>query len=235
MSTLLIFMLLAGEAPEAQAREPSVEQPTAIMDVTDDPGRAQERNGVRWQEWVRGPGVKWFKCGARGVACDEFSLVVRNRSSSTLRCRGAIRYPQPNPDGMTDTERTIIVPVGKTWTVVRADAPIDAKDVVREADCTAEPPLPPSSKPAECKSTITHSVDLANYYTKAAQDAQQEGPVFLEFTLGASPANPTDIKVLQTSLYPEIDAAAVRMFGDIQMTTNCVGQRFRSMAVFRLD
>ena len=231
MSAMLFLVLLAADAPGKSAPAHA----TAIMEVTDHPYKLVERNGVMWTEALfKAPGDS-FECGSPGVPCLTEFLKVENRSSTTLRCRGKIHYPQPNANEIKDVERTVIVPRNRAWNVVRAEAPADMLPTSYEVDCTPEPALPVLDTPSECKSKVIRPADPAAYYTQDAQDALHEGPVFLEFTLAASPGTPSDIEVIQTSAYPDLDAAAVRMFGEIRMTTNCPGKRFRTVTSFKLD
>lgn len=229
MPALLILLVLAVDAPE----KPPPTQSTAIMDVTDRPPNIIERNGVRWAE-RQSRRAQAPDCGSPKQACQTDLVDVSNYSRSTLRCHAKIHYAQPNDSAIGDSERTVIVPVNKTWTVVRADAPLAMTLASYEVDCIPEPALTPLGNPPECKLKITRPVDPDAYFPKESQDALHEGPVFVEFTLASESATPSGIKVIQTSTYPELDSAAVRMFADVPMTTNCAGKRFRTMVSFRI-
>ena len=227
----MILMLLAADA-DTPSRNVPAGQATAIMDVTDRPPDMVERNGVRWGE--RLTSYEDADCGTPKTKCHMHEIEVTNYSRSTLRCRGKIHYPQPNDNGIRDADRTVIVPVNKSWRLVSANVPLWMLATSREVDCKPEPELAPLDNPPECKLKITRPVDINDYFPKESQDAMHEGPVFVEFTLALESGVPTDITMIQTSTYPELDAAALRMFGQVEMSTNCPGKRYRTMALFRL-
>ena len=176
-----------------------------------------------------------FNCGTPQTGCVHDKLVVRNESRATLRCHGKISYPQPNANGIPDAERNMIIPAAQSLPVVRSQSPYDMGMYLHTLDCRPEPALPPLNKPAECSFKTPRDFDVNKYYPQAAKDALREGPVFLEFTLAAASGFPSRVKVIQTSRHPDLDAAAMRMFGEIEMTTNCPGKRFRTGITFRID
>ena len=60
------------------------------------------------------------------------------------------------------------------------------------------------------------------------------GSVELEFTLANPEGPPTDIRVTSSSLYNELDDAAIEYLKLAVMTTTCVGQRYRIRVTFKL-
>lgn len=88
--------------------------------------------------------------------------------------------------------------------------------------------------PAECKLTIHKGANPDDFYPQASRDAQDEGPVYLEFSLAESPGAPQEIAVVQTSTYPDLDTAAIRTASETRYTTNCLGQHFRIMVSFKI-
>jgi TonB family protein len=235
MIASLLLTLLAGDAPPAaDASSAPPKTPAMIEEVTNDPGRVIERDGVRWREWLFESPVEISRCGARQFACGEKRIVILNESNVVLRCRVVIRYAHPNPYGIRDAVRRIIVPPGKRWIAARSATPLNLPAKSYESDCTSEPPLPALHIPAECTLKHQKAVDSEAYYPQASKDAGEEGPVFIEFSLAASPGPARNIAVIQTSTYPELDAAAARSVAESQYATNCLGQRFRVMVSFRL-
>ena len=238
-SNWLLVMVLANEAaPAAPPPPPREKLPTSsnvIMDVTDDPGRVVERNGVRWREWVFMRPADEPTCGTTKSTCRSREVAIYNESRAVLRCRAAIHYAQPNEHGIPDAARRIVVPSGKGWAIVRSEEPVGLQAERYETDCTAEPPLAPLDKPAHCTLKVLASADPDSFYPESSKQAMEEGPVFLEFSLAASPGHPKDIAVIQTSTYPELDAAAARTAAASKYETNCPGQRFRIMVSFKVQ
>lgn len=232
MSVLLISLWLAGAEPQGPFLTREVGN-SAIQDVTNNPDRVSERDGARWSQWIFHQGGP-NQCGTPAAHCVVDSLTVRNDSDRTLRCHGKIRYPQPNDHGIPDIERRLVILPGRVAGVVLGASPKEMKIAAFEADCTPEPPLPPLGNPPECRSKVIQAPDPNTFYPEASRTSLQEGPVIVEFTLSASPSSPTDIEVVQSSSYPDLDAAAIRMFGEVQMTTSCVGKRYRTMTSFKL-
>jgi TonB family protein len=72
-------------------------------------------------------------------------------------------------------------------------------------------------------------------YPPGAKEREEEGPVVLYFTLPASSGRPGDIEVAGSSLFPELDAAAVRALAAVDMTTECPGARFRVLLRYKLE
>jgi TonB family protein len=230
MPPLLIFLVLAADT--ATPSGAPHDQAARIVDVTDQPPLLVERNGVRWGE--RMSSFEDEDCGKPKVKCRLHEIDVSNYSDSFLRCHGTIQFSQPNRGHIPDADRTLIVPANKSWRLVSAKVPREMNPKSHEVECTPEPQLPPLDLPAECKLKVTGAMDMAEYFPAAAIHADHEGPVYVEFMLAAAEGTPTDIQVIQSSTYPELDAAAVRMFGAMAMTTNCPGKHYRLLTMFKI-
>jgi TonB family protein len=97
------------------------------------------------------------------------------------------------------------------------------------------PKLPPLETPANCKYEVVKPVSIADYYPEAAQDAGEEGPVVVEFSLSGKAAKPTDIRAVSSSMYPHLDEAAVKAVGDMVMSSSCGKARYRLKLSFQLQ
>jgi len=142
---------------------------------------------------------------------------------------------QPNKRGIPDAERSYIVLQGEMVPVVRSWAPNDVEMYSYFVDCQPEPAPPALDRPEQCMVRVDKAVEPSNYFPEASRAARHEGPVILEFTARESPAAPVQVRVVGPGLYPELDEVAVRMAADMQVSTNCPGERFRMAANFTLD
>ena len=104
-----------------------------------------------------------------------------------------------------------------------------------DADCTARAALPALDTPAGCKYEVVKPVSIGDYYPEASRAANEEGPVVVEFTLKGAADHPTDVKVAASSLYPNIDAAAVKAVSDMVMSSTCKKAKFRLKLTFKLQ
>ena len=78
-------------------------------------------------------------------------------------------------------------------------------------------------------------ITIADYYPAASQDAGEEGPVVVEFTLSGKAARPTDVRAVASSMYPRLDEAAVKAVGDMVMSSSCGKARYRLKLSFQLQ
>ncbi|HEU4603786.1 MAG TPA: energy transducer TonB, partial [Steroidobacteraceae bacterium] len=102
--------------------------------------------------------------------------------------------------------------------VARPDVTIAEYDLV----CAARPPIDKSQLTPKCKKTLdTRSIDLNSLYPAASRRESEEGPVVLQFTLTHEAAPPGDIKVVGSSLFPRLDAAAVVALSKAMGSTEC--------------
>ncbi len=61
-----------------------------------------------------------------------------------------------------------------------------------DAACKVRPKLPALDTPANCKYEVVKPISIADYYPAASQEADEEGPVVVEFTLTGKAARPTE-------------------------------------------
>lgn len=192
------------------------------------------------------PGGSWIfllarddvprRCGANyGQECLYRALIVRNESESVLECKGEITYEGTDIDGNPTTQSQALVLERSARIIAASLAQRDVNASTFDARCTPRAKLPALNTPAGCKYEVVKPIDIADYYPAEARAAGEEGPVTLEFTLRGKPGNPTDVRVVASSLFPRLDEAAVKAISDMVMSSKCPNTRYRLRVSFQLN
>jgi TonB family protein len=173
-------------------------------------------------------------CGAE--QCLYRAVHVRNDSDETLECKGEITYAGAGVDskGQRTTKAQLLVSGRGTFALVESLAKVGSDAEIFDAACTARAKLPALDTAANCKYEVVKPVSIADYYPAASQDAGEEGPVIVEFTLSGKAARPTDVRAVASSMYPHLDEAAVKAVGDMVMSSSCGKARYRLKLSFQL-
>lgn len=199
-------------------------------------GRTTEIAGGRWLFYlVRDDRPR--RCSAQQPAeeCLYRAVHVRNDSEETLECKGEITYAGTDSKGKPTTTSQLLVSGRGTFVLVESLAKLGVDAQTFDATCTARPRLPPLDTPANCKYEVVKPVSISDYYPESSQDAGEEGPVVVEFTLSGKAARPTDVRAVAGSMYPRLDEAAVKAVGDMVMSSNCDKARYRLKLSFQLQ
>ena len=177
------------------------------------------------------------RCSSQQVAeeCLYRAVHVRNDSDETLECKGEITYTGTDSKGQHTAASQLLVTSRGTYLLVESLAKQGTDAETFDAQCMVRPKLPPLDTPASCKYEVVKPVSIADYYPVAAQDAGEEGPVVVEFSLSGKAAKPTDIRAVSSSMYPHLDEAAVKAVGDMVMSSSCGKARYRLKLSFRLQ
>lgn len=208
---------------------------TAIQDVTAAPptGKTIERNGARWTELYDAAGYP-KTCGTPEYTdyCLPGKLRVRNETTAPIVCHGEIRMPEGNKLSLPSASRDMIVMPKSSVVLVKTMTAVNTHAQSHASDCRPwqSPPSPVSA--AGCNYKVRDGVQID--YPPGAKEREEEGPVVLHFTLAAKSARPENIEVAGSSLFPELDAAAVSALATVDMTTECPGERFSVRLPFRL-
>lgn len=177
------------------------------------------------------------RCSQQQAAeeCLYRAVHVRNDSDDVLECRGEITYAGTDSKGEVTARGQQLVSERAIFVVVESLAKqgIDAESF--EARCTARPKLPALNTPANCKYEVIKPVSISDYYPPPSQDAGEEGPVIVEFSLSGKAARPTDVRVVAGSMYERLDQAAVKAVGDMVMSSSCGKSRYRLKLNFQLQ
>jgi TonB family protein len=209
---------------------------TAIQDVTAPPstGKTIQRNGAQWTERYDAAGYP-KTCGTPEYTdyCLPGKLLVRNETATPMLCRGEIRMPAGNKLSLPSASRDMIVMGFRSAVLVKTMTAVNTHAESHSSDCKPWQP-PPSVSTAGCKFKLS-SGGIQLDYPPGAKEREEEGPVVLHFTLAASPGRPGNIEVAGSSLFPELDAAAVRALAESEMTTECTGARFSVLLRYKLE
>jgi TonB family protein len=177
------------------------------------------------------------RCSAQQTAeeCLYRAVHVRNDSDETLECKGEITYVGTDTKGQHTVASQLLITGRGTYLLVESLAKQGVDAETFDAQCKVRPKLPPLDTPANCKYEVVKPISIADYYPEASQDAGEEGPVVVEFSLSGKAAKPTDIRTVSSSMYPRLDAAAVKAVGDMVMSSSCGKARYRLKLSFQLQ
>jgi TonB family protein len=167
--------------------------------------------------------------------CLYRAVHVRNDSDETLECKGEISYSGTDSKGQATATSKLLVGGRGTFILTESLAKQGTNADTFDAACTVRPKLAALDTPANCKYEVVKPVSIADYYPVAAQDANEEGPVVVEFSLSGKAARPTDVRAVSSSMYPRLDEAAVKAVGDMVMSSSCGKARYRLKLSFQLQ
>ena len=176
------------------------------------------------------------RCSAQATQeCLYRAIHVRNDSDETLECKGEITYTGTDSRGQKTSASQLLAQGRGTFLLVESLAKLGTDAETFEAKCTPRAKLAPLDTPANCKYEVVKPITIADYYPVASQDAGEEGPVVVEFTLSGKAARPTEVRTVASSMYPRLDEAAVKAVGDMVMSSSCGKARFRLKLSFQLQ
>lgn len=177
------------------------------------------------------------RCSGQQTAeeCLYRAVHVRNDSDETLECKGEITYAGTDSQGRPTVTSQLLVTGRGTFLLVESLAKQGTDAQTFDAACKVRPKLAALDTPANCKYEVVKPISIADYYPGASQEADEEGPVVVEFTLSGKAARPTDVRAVSSSMYPRLDEAAVKAVGDMVMSSSCGKARFRLKLSFQLQ
>jgi TonB family protein len=218
----------AGGGPPVITTELTVEASGRTSKIPDAPGS--------WMYYlVRDD--KPRRCSAQQAAeeCLYRAVHVRNDSDETLECKGELAYAGTDSKGRPTVTAQLLIGGRGTYILLESLAKQGTNAETFDAACKVRPKLAALDTPANCKYEVVKPVSIADYYPAAAQDADEEGPVVVEFSLSGKPGRPTDVRAVSSSMYPRLDEAAVKAVGDMVMSSSCGKARFRLKLNFQLQ
>jgi TonB family protein len=149
-------------------------------------------------------------------------------------CHGEIQMPRGNRLSLAGATRDMIVMELDSAVLVKTMTAVNIQAKSHSSDCKPwQPPPPPVSGPGCAYLPVADQIELD--YPPGAKEREEEGPVVLHFTLAQKSGRPGKIEVAGSSLFAELDAAAVRTLAATDMTTECPGARFSVLLNYRLD
>ncbi|GFE81629.1 hypothetical protein GCM10011487_36290 [Steroidobacter agaridevorans] len=174
-------------------------------------------------------------CGDSEKHCVRRTVFVTNGSEQELECKAYIKYEGADAKGNAQPEAQAVVLRKSVRAVIASMAHQGVNAATFEASCKPRPPLPPLDTQAGCKYEVVKPVNISDFYPPEAREADEQGPVVVEFTVPGKAASPTDIKVIASSLSPRLDQGAVQAVGAMIMSSQCKNQRYRLRLNFQLE
>jgi TonB family protein len=167
--------------------------------------------------------------------CLQRIILVRNSSPRPLECTASLTYAGTDIDGKATPAGKAVVAGKSARAVVTSLAARGVDASTFDAQCKVRAELPALSTPATCKYQVIKPISIGDYYPDTSRQAGDEGPVVVEFSVGDKPANPTDVKVVASSLFPELDQGGVKAVQAMVMSSNCASGRYRLKLNFQLQ
>jgi TonB family protein len=208
--------------------------PTPSNIVKEADGYSFELQGGAWSYTLIRDDTPRF-CGEGEKHCVRRTVFVTNGSDQELECKAYIKYEGTDAKGNAQPEAQAVVLKKSIRAVVASMAEQGVNAATFEASCKPRPPLPPLDTQAGCKYEVVKPVNISDFYPKDAREADEQGPVVVEFTVPGKAASPTDIKVVASSLSPRLDQGAVQAVGAMIMSSQCKNQRYRLRLNFQLE
>lgn len=226
---------------------PSEHTTTAIMDVTD--GFNGQNGEARWK--LMPFGDQSAVCGLVGADreielgklassrpranaddCVATSARVRNISKSPIYCRATFALPQPDDSGRTEIRGERLILPNATNIVATVYAESERKVPMPVTDCEVrDTPAPP---PPACDTKFLRAPDPDAYYPPDSKAREEQGDVTLDFRIDPAAKKLRDIRVAQSSQYPALDLAALKVGKGMVATTNCPDVRRQVKVKFRV-
>lgn len=167
--------------------------------------------------------------------CVRRTVFVTNGSDVELECKAYIKYDGADAQGRPQVESQAVVLKKTIRAVVGSLAEQGVSASTFEAVCTERPPLAPLGTDAKCKYEVVKPVNISDFYPAEARDAEEQGPVVVEFTVPGKAASPTNVKVVASSLSARLDEGAVKAVSAMIMSSACKNQRYRLRLNFQLE
>jgi TonB family protein len=175
-------------------------------------------------------------CGEKGDRhCVRRTVFVSNGSDEELECKAYIKYDGTDAKGNAQPQAQAVVLKKTIRAVLASMAEQGVSAGTFEATCKPRPPMPPLNTEAGCKYEVVKPVNISDFYPPDARQADEQGPVVVEFTVPGKASSPTDVKVVASSLSPRLDQGAVQAVGAMIMSSTCKNQRYRLRLNFQLE
>ncbi len=187
----------------------------------------------QWSYLVTRSTAPWACGESKRQLCVAQGVLIDNDSSSTLECSLRVEYKLPNGGlwAAFDTP-ALILPHEKT-SVHRRFTFAEPQAEVEHLSCVGRPPYQRLPKNPGCDYQM-HGSGLENFYPESALRRSLEGTVIVMFTLANTSGHAVDVHVAESSLIPELDAAAISFVQSQHINTNCPGSHYDLRVRFRL-
>jgi TonB family protein len=161
------------------------------------------------------------------VGCVRNTVRIHNESPLGLQCHVTLGLPAADEYDKTSYESDVVVFAGKTLEVFRSFGPIAFVPSAFASDCVAIPAaIEPLDVPAECRGKVV-SPSISDFYPAGSLRREEQGSVSLEYGVEDGNRNLLDVRVVVSSGYEELDAAALRAARFSRTFDQCPGRRYR--------
>jgi TonB family protein len=176
-----------------------------------------------------------WTCGARHgqQTCVDSEVSVDNQSGRTLECKLRVDYKAPDGRMLVSFDAPAVILPRSQARVHRNIIDPSTLSEVKRFDCIARAPYQRVPKVEGCAYDMKGPL-LEEYYPPSAVRQSLEGPVVVAFTLPKESGKAAETIVAESSLVPELDAAALEFIADQRFTTRCPGTRFDMRIRFQL-
>jgi TonB family protein len=187
-----------------------------------------------WRYALRRSTNAW-PCGTREnkVDCVEQGVYIDNQSKLTLECFVHVDYRNSEGRIVSSFGTPALVMPGTRPRVHSQTTAANLRLEANKVDCKARAPYQRLAKPAGC-SYAMHGDSLESYYPASAMRQSLEGPVIVAFHLDRKRGAAQEARVVESSLVPELDRAALRFISAQRFETKCPGTHFDVLVRFRL-
>lgn len=176
------------------------------------------------------------RCGETlDKTCVKRTVFVTNGSEQELECKAYIKYEGTDVQGREQTDGQAVVSARTLRAVSWSLAEQGVSASTFEAICAPREPLPPLKTKAGCKYEVVKPVNISDFYPEESRQMDEQGPVVVEFTVPGKAGNPTNVKVVASSLSPRLDEGAVKAVSAMVMSSECKNQRYRLRLNFQLE
>lgn len=175
-------------------------------------------------------------CRFRGAPeCTRIRIEVENRSTRAIECHAKAVLDGGNHEGTSSIESPGVVGAGKARSILSTLMMPATTVSLSTATCQEREPFPHLDTPSECKFQVIRPITVSDYYPATSRRIDEEGLVAVQFTLAAKEGKAFNIRVIGSSLFDRLDAAAIKAVGDIVFSTACPGKDFRMQLDFNLE
>jgi hypothetical protein len=176
-----------------------------------------------------------YNCHEAGanIRCVDHEVIVENETQETLECRFQVDYKAGDGTLVKSFDGPMLV-FARTRPQVHAwiTGP-EIKPEVSWLSCRARAPYQRLAKVSGCNYQMLGK-PFESYYPDAAKLKSLQGPVIVAFELTSRYGPAKDPTVVESSLAPLLDAAALRFIRDQDFRTNCPG-KYDVLMRFRLQ
>lgn len=224
---ILALMVPAGVAGAQIAGKPST-----LADV--EASEVHKTSTGEWQHTIKRSAQPWFCAGsAANERCVEHVLSIANRSGETLECRLRVELTRADGSVAGTHEGPALVLPRTSPDVYSTITDADTRVELGSLDCKARTPYRRLGKAEGCNFSMMGK-PFETYYPDEAKLQGLQGPVIVSFLLNRREGGAKEVTVVESSLVPVLDAAALRFIQDQLFNTNCPDRRYDLLMRFKL-